>query len=158
MNGEIGSEDLGQVSPLGDEDDYESGQGGLSVRCNLGLDDLLLTVISTSFFRDFTQGEQGTGKEDARDETFDRPMRHNPEQDDTDRYGDHDVNDEGAGRSKPYRQGLPSCRQHKRGNIVLSGSSPRKMIGNTLAAMARFMVAFPPGRRRLRPGHVSNTA
>ena len=66
-------------------------------------------------FATLRRRELGTGKEDAGDETFDRPMRHNPEQDDVDRYRDHDVNDEGAGRSKPDRQRPSSCRQHERG-------------------------------------------
>jgi hypothetical protein len=39
-------------------------------------------------------------------------------------------------------------------NTVLSGSSPTKTIGNTVAMMARFTVAFLAGRRDfLRPGH-----
>ena len=65
VNGEVGSEDLAEVSPLGEEDDHESCQGGLSVRCDPGRDDLLLAATSTSFFRDFTQREQGASKEDA---------------------------------------------------------------------------------------------
>jgi hypothetical protein len=62
-------------------------------------------------------------------------MRHNPNKTTPTVAAIHDLNDEGVGRSKPDR------------------------IGNTVAAMARFMAAFPPGGRgTLRPGHLGNTA
>jgi hypothetical protein len=61
--------------------------------------------------------------------------------------GDGDVDDEGGRRPSQTAPGRPRVDMTREANIVLSGSSPRKMTGNTAAAMARFIVTLPPERR-----------
>jgi len=56
-------------------------------------------------------------------------------------------------------RGLPRVDSTNEANMVLSGSSPTKMIGKTAAMIAMCIRPFPPERRvRLRSGHDNTTA
>ena len=45
--------------------------------------------------------------------------------------GDHHMDDKGPGRPSQTKRGLPRVDMTSEANMVLSGSSPRKMIGKT---------------------------
>ncbi len=85
-------------------------------------------------------------------------VRDQPEQDDTDRYGDHDVNDESAGRPEPNGGGPSPSRQHERGEHRLVWQLAEEDDREHAGSDGEVHGGLSTGTKgALRPGHVDNT-
>ena len=87
-------------------------------------------------------------QEHHRHDAIQDPVRDQVEQRHPDGGGDDHVHDERRRGTQPHRKWLARVDRTSEANMVLSGSSPMKMIGNTAAATARFTMSLPAGLRR----------
>jgi hypothetical protein len=92
--------------------------------------------------------EASPGEECQGNREFHGPVGKDVQQQDTYGGGDHHVHGERRGRAEPEANGRPRVAMTREANMVLSGSSPRKITGKTAAATARLTLALisPPSR------------
>ena len=76
-----------------------------------------------------------------------RPVRQDAEQGHADRHGDHHVDEKAPAAPSQTENGLPRVDNTRDANMVLSGSSPMKMIGKTATTTAKFTLTFLAGSK-----------
>ena len=108
------------------------------MRGHLPLHELLVPALLGRL----AQGQRGTDEEHACHHRVEDLVRKEVEQSDADRDGDDDVHGEGGSRAEPDDGRPTRVDMTKDANIVLSGSSPRKMIGKTAKTTANCTGTF----------------
>jgi hypothetical protein len=144
MSGEVGCQDLGNVTQFCKEDNDERGRYHPATRNRFAFNNGLLLALSCSL----SQSESGSYKEHQGDDAVQHMMgrrwkRVTPT-----------VTAITAGTTKApaapsqTAKGLPCDDITSEANIVLSGNSPRKMIGKTVTTMAISTVTCLAGAKK----------
>ena len=102
VRGEVGREDLREVTPLRDEDHDERGRSTAATGQDLAIDerDLVVGILA--------KGEDRTDEEHHRHDRFEHAMRDQMEEPDADGRGDDDMHQEGARGTQPHGSWVPA--------------------------------------------------
>jgi hypothetical protein len=112
----VGGEDLGEITPLGKEDDEKGRRNcSLSVGTGLLLDEGLFTGLAAQFVARVADSEGGAGEEHRGNDDLDGPVRKDVEERDADRGGDGDMDDKGGRGTEPDSSGPSSSGHDERG-------------------------------------------